>query len=68
MTYLLSSLLEDPKFRAGARRLDQGSERSDDRVSARGSGLDPAEYAGMLKSPETNFHLLLALLPCRRPS
>jgi len=38
---------------AGARRRGQGSARSADRALARGPGLDPAEYAGKLKSPET---------------
>jgi hypothetical protein len=49
MMNLLPSLLEDPKVRAGARRLGQGSRvRERPRAGAR-LGLEPAEHAGIIK-------------------
>jgi hypothetical protein len=61
--FLLSSLLEDPKVHAGARRPDQGSRVLERPRLWRGPGLDPAEHAGKLKSPETPSHLPLPLPP-----
>jgi hypothetical protein len=50
-----------------AARAQHPRSEANDRAPARGRGLYPAEYAGMLKSPETSFLLLLTLLPLSTP-